>query len=75
MKRKSSADKHRLTAAVGEPFRLFFTPDDLARRLRAAGFRHIEDLDRDEINARYFHSRDDKLCVRGELGHLLKTRV
>ena len=48
-------------AAVGEPFQLFFEPQQLAERLRRAGFRQIEDLGPDEINARYFSRRADGL--------------
>ncbi|MGP8243231.1 MAG: class I SAM-dependent methyltransferase [Bryobacteraceae bacterium] len=65
----------RRVSAAGEPFQLFFQPDDLHRRLARAGFRHIEDLGRDQINARYFASREDRMCVRGSHGHLLCARV
>jgi methyltransferase (TIGR00027 family) len=57
-------------AAAGEPFRLFFRPDDLQASLRSAGFDTIETLGRDEINARYFADRSDGLQVVGAAGRL-----
>ncbi|MGC4054099.1 MAG: class I SAM-dependent methyltransferase [Paludibaculum sp.] len=57
-------------AAAGEPFRLFFEPPALARRLRLLGFERIEDLGRDELNARYFQNRGDDLRLRGGLGRI-----
>jgi methyltransferase (TIGR00027 family) len=57
-------------AAAGEPFRLFFRPEDLEASLRAAGFDSIETLGRDEINVRYFADRSDGLQVRGAAGRL-----
>ena len=57
-------------AAAGEPFRLFFQPEDLEASLRAAGFDSIETLGRDEINARYFADRSDGLHVPGAAGRL-----
>ncbi len=60
----------RLTAA-GEPFRLFLPSDQMAKELRTAGFKTIEDLDADSLNARYFANRADNLCVEGRMGRLL----
>jgi methyltransferase (TIGR00027 family) len=62
-------------AAAGEPFQLFFEPTQLAASLAAAGFRQIEDLATDSLNARYFHGRTDGLGVAGRAGHLLAARV
>lgn len=62
-------------ARVGEPFRLFFDPGEMAARLQGAGFRQIEDLGRDEINARYFAGSHGRLKVRGNLAHLMCARV
>jgi methyltransferase (TIGR00027 family) len=56
-------------ALAGEPFQLFFDPDALARDLRSLGFGNIEDLNGDQINARYFAGRADGLAVSGG-GHL-----
>jgi hypothetical protein len=38
------------------------------------GFGHVEDLDADEINSRYFNDRQDGLRVSGALGHLICAR-
>lgn len=67
-----------LTARVahaGEPLRLFFDPAELDARLRNLGFSYIEDLGRDEMNARYTSGRTDRLRVKGNLAHLLLARV
>jgi methyltransferase (TIGR00027 family) len=57
-------------ARAGEPFQLFFDPAALAADLARLGFGKIEDLDCDQINARYFAGRSDGLAVSGG-GHLL----
>jgi methyltransferase (TIGR00027 family) len=54
---------------AGEPFRLFFTPAEIAAEF--AGFRSIEDLGSTEINTRYFRDRTDQLAIRGSAGRLL----
>jgi len=51
----------RRVAAAGEPFRLFFSPDELERALRGAGFRRVEQLDGGQLNERYFKGRTDGL--------------
>jgi methyltransferase (TIGR00027 family) len=61
-------------AASGEPFRSFFTPEDIMRDVAAAGFSEIEDFDSRTLNARYFRDRSDGLELRGA-GHLLRARV
>jgi methyltransferase (TIGR00027 family) len=48
-------------AAEGEPFRLFFTPDQAEAGLRRAGFRRIEQADYERLNALYFKERADGL--------------
>jgi hypothetical protein len=66
----------RLTARVekaGEPFRLFFAPLELAALLRSMGFRAIEDLGSDQINARFFVGRSDGLKVGGGLARLMSA--
>jgi methyltransferase (TIGR00027 family) len=57
--------------ASGEPFRLFFTPQEVATELSA--FRNIEDLGAAELNARYFSGRSDKLALRSGAGRLLSA--
>ncbi len=60
--------------ASGEPFQLFFDAKQLADRLHQMGFTHLEDLGVNEINARYFAGRSDKLRVRGALGRIISAR-
>ena len=59
---------------AGEPFRLFFEPEELAGLLKNAGFRDIEDLGPQEIYARYFADRADGLGAAGS-AHLVSARV
>ncbi|MFF0632186.1 class I SAM-dependent methyltransferase [Nocardia sp. NPDC004151] len=46
------AREHR-AAAVGEPWRSYFTPDDLAAQLRAMGFTDVEDHSATDLIAGY----------------------
>jgi methyltransferase (TIGR00027 family) len=56
-------------AAAGEPFRLFFTPAQLAQEFRAAGFTRIEICTPGELNEMYFENRTDGLSMpRGGVG-------
>jgi methyltransferase (TIGR00027 family) len=48
-------------AAAGEPFQLFFTPDELEQELRRAGFDRVEQMDYGQINEVYFKDRADGL--------------
>jgi len=59
-------------ANIGEPFRLFFRPEELRVRLGCFGF--IEDLDGEELNHRYFRGRTDELKVRGRSGRVVSAR-
>lgn len=54
---------------AGEPFQLFFAPEEIATEL--AVFHSIEDLGSPEINARYFTARADSLRLLGAAGRLL----
>jgi O-methyltransferase involved in polyketide biosynthesis len=56
---------------AGEPFRLFFTPPEIAAEL--AAFRNREDLGSDEINTRYFGNRSDNLKLLGSAVRLLSA--
>ena len=58
-------------ARAGEPFRLFFKPDELEKFLRAHGFARIEQLASREINERYFRGRTDGLRVIGSAGRIV----
>ena len=62
-------------ASAGEPFRLFFDPGELADKLGALGFHHLEDLGIEELNARYFRDRSDGFRVQGGLGRLMSAWV
>ena len=56
---------------AGEPFRLFFTPAEIAAEF--SRFQSIEDLGAAGINARYFTGRTDQLAVRGSAGRLFSA--
>jgi methyltransferase (TIGR00027 family) len=56
---------------AGEPFQLFFTPEEAVREL--AAFSLIEDLGTPELNARYFPNRTDHLKLRGSSGRILSA--
>lgn len=63
-------------AAAGEPFKLFFTPEDLERELRSAGFATVELVGADDLNRRYFAGRSDGLALPSPgLGMLASARV
>ena len=47
--------------AAGEPFQLFFAPDELERELRSAGFSRVEQTDTERMNELYFKDRADGL--------------
>jgi methyltransferase (TIGR00027 family) len=64
----------RKVAAMGEPFRLFFRPEELAATIRRLGFDEIEDLGREELNARYLCNRADGLRLRGGIGRVMRAR-
>jgi methyltransferase (TIGR00027 family) len=51
---------------AGEPFQLFFTPQEIAAEFSA--FHDLEDIGASEINARYFADRKDELKLRGSAG-------
>jgi methyltransferase (TIGR00027 family) len=48
-------------AAAGEPFRLFFIPDELEQELRRAGFNQVQQRSPGELNQLYFADRRDGL--------------
>jgi methyltransferase (TIGR00027 family) len=61
-------------AAAGEPFHGFFAPTELEAALREIGYSHIEDLNSEAINARYFANRRDSLKVAGAMGRICCAR-
>lgn len=64
---------HRL-ALVGEPWVNFLDPYSLIMDLKTIGFTQAEDIGPEEINARFFKNRADKLVV-GNFGHLMKAQL
>ena len=64
----------RKVAAIGEPFQLFFRPAELAARMRTLGFADMEDVGKDELNAKYLRDRQDGLRLKGGIGRLLRAR-
>ena len=70
----SKAPQERIVDFLrGEPFQLFFTPDEIAAELTA--FRTIEDLGAVEINPRYFPDRTDNLKILGTAGRFLSAQL
>jgi methyltransferase (TIGR00027 family) len=63
----------RRVARAGEPFRLFFTPEELDEFLKGLGFRQIEQVTANEINSKYFANRQDGLRVVGTAGRLVSA--
>jgi methyltransferase (TIGR00027 family) len=66
----SMADRVRL---AGEPFRLFFMPDELRDELAVAGLEVVEDLDGPSITERLFVGRSDGLLLRGKGGRVCRA--
>ncbi|HZU10569.1 MAG TPA: class I SAM-dependent methyltransferase [Pseudacidobacterium sp.] len=56
---------------AGEPFQLFFLPEQMRNELRGVGFGKIEELSSSEINALYFAERKDGLRLYGEAARLI----
>lgn len=48
-------------SAAGEPFRLFFTPEQMGVELQNLGFKGVEQMDHDGLNDLYFRDRADGL--------------
>ena len=61
-------------AQAGEPFRLFFTREELRDELQMAGLHLLENLGSAELNGLYFNGRSDGLHTRGRAGHLCHAR-
>jgi methyltransferase (TIGR00027 family) len=63
-------------AAAGEPFQLFFTPEEMEAELHRAGFRRYEQVDSDWLNEIYFKDRADGLKLSAvKLGMLATAWV
>ncbi len=61
----------RRVALSGEPFRSAFPVGELAEALRRRGFHEVRELGADEVNARYFAGRSDRLHVVSRVGRML----
>jgi O-methyltransferase involved in polyketide biosynthesis len=61
-------------AQAGEPFQSFFDPSNLKDRLLAMGFQYVENIEPEEMNARYFIGRRDELKT-GSLAHVMNAIV
>ncbi len=61
-------------AAMGEPFRLFFRPGDLANTMKTLGFDDVADVGREELNESYLKERSDGLRIRGGIGRVMRAR-
>jgi methyltransferase (TIGR00027 family) len=63
-------------AAAGEPFQLFFEPEQLNGELHRAGFHRIEQVDSDHLNELYFVDRKDGLRLSSaKLGMIVTAWV
>src|SRR6185312_9704926 len=63
----SMADRVKL---AGEPFQLFFMPEELKAELRDAGLEVVKDIDGAAMTARLFVGRSDGLLLRGKGGRV-----
>lgn len=61
-------------SGVGEPFRTYLSPEQLAVDAKALGYSLCEDFDSEVLSARYFADRSDGLSVRGA-GHIAVLTV
>ena len=57
-------------AMAGEPFQLFFTPEQISAELAILGLRVLEDLDATALTARYLAARTDNLKLRGQAARI-----
>ena len=62
-------------AQAGEPFRLFFTPDELEQELKLAGLEVVEDMDGPALTKKFLEGRKDGLQLRGRAGRICVARV
>ena len=64
----------RRLSRMGESWICFLDPDLLITDLKNFGFTQVEDMGPEEINARFFKDRADRLMV-GHFGHLMKAQL
>jgi methyltransferase (TIGR00027 family) len=72
-RRRASEALAARVAAAGEPFRQFFTPEEMAGELFQAGFRRVEQCDSEQLNELYFRDRADGLQLPAEGLGMLAT--
>ncbi len=60
-------------ASIGEPFQLFFMPDELASEFHAIGWRVAEQLDAAAIRQRFFADRADAPVGRNGMARLVSA--
>jgi methyltransferase (TIGR00027 family) len=63
----------RRVARAGEPFQLFFTPEQLDSELRRAGFLRSLQLGYQQLNQLYFNNRADRLKLSAAVSARLAT--
>lgn len=61
-------------ALAAEPFQTFFDPCSLKNTLESMGFGQIEDIEPEEMDARYFRGQTDKSRV-GRIAHVIYARI
>jgi methyltransferase (TIGR00027 family) len=57
--------------SIGEPFQLFFTPEEM--KMELTQFQRVEDLDAGELNACYFANRTDRLSLEGRSANIVSA--
>jgi methyltransferase (TIGR00027 family) len=63
-------------AAAGEPFQLFFTPEQMEIELHIAGFHRVVQVGTEELNELYFNGRSDGLRLSlSDMGKLVTAWV
>jgi methyltransferase (TIGR00027 family) len=60
---------------AGEPFQLFFGPEELKEELAAVGLVVVEDLDGPAMTERLFQGRSDRLMLRGKGARVCRVVV
>ena len=65
---------NRRLRRINEPWITFLSSAALAAKLRSLGFREVRDLGAQDLNARYFSGRHDRLRV-GDVGRVMVASV
>jgi O-methyltransferase involved in polyketide biosynthesis len=59
------------TAALGESIQSYFDTEPLCAKMRASGFRNVDDIGPERIAARFFPQAERSAPARG--GHIMHT--